>query len=408
MSHVSLYFILLLSKVHNPRNTGNVTTMLCIVIAAPFISVRQFLLYVSQFVVNIVIVMICSVTCDIYCTSEGTLVVCPHSRVQGKGYCTLLSLTWKLRNTVRRLKNTAMAENPKMRSRFLPIRSITKPWRQDKNKKSNIISDAFQGLSMPVVWLQSYLKILLLARHPGWQCEGQSARWFTAGPSTFVQTKFKHLWSPGDETCWLWRSNDFSSFIQCPYGGNNFVFVKGPTVRTSQQLQRSLWNLVSFMVSSDWILITLVTRKPLIHHQVKVSFRLITKYLLKYNNHIYLAIDLKLELITEVPIQIECGSGSGAGTRKYFDHFLFFLRSYGRVVFDLFNNSWIQMLKNHLHILGNNIFEFVKFGTAWFNFRGSVVEGFRSACVFIALCALWWKSGVWARQEPIHVWSKYN
>lgn len=33
----------------------------------------------------------------------------------------------KLRNTVRRLKKKAMAENPNMRRGFLPIRSITKP-----------------------------------------------------------------------------------------------------------------------------------------------------------------------------------------------------------------------------------------------------------------------------------------
>lgn len=38
-----------------------------------------------------------------------------------------LELTWKLRNTVSRLKNKAMAEKPKMSRGFLPIRSITKP-----------------------------------------------------------------------------------------------------------------------------------------------------------------------------------------------------------------------------------------------------------------------------------------
>lgn len=43
-------------------------------------------------------------------------------------------LTWKLRNTVSRLKKTAMAEKPNMRRGFLPIRSITKPWIQgEKN-----------------------------------------------------------------------------------------------------------------------------------------------------------------------------------------------------------------------------------------------------------------------------------
>lgn len=41
-----------------------------------------------------------------------------------------LGLTWKLRNTVSRLKNKAMAEKPKMSRGFLPIRSITKPWGQ--------------------------------------------------------------------------------------------------------------------------------------------------------------------------------------------------------------------------------------------------------------------------------------
>lgn len=38
-----------------------------------------------------------------------------------------LGLTWKLRKTVSRLKNKAMAEKPKMSRGFLPIRSITKP-----------------------------------------------------------------------------------------------------------------------------------------------------------------------------------------------------------------------------------------------------------------------------------------
>lgn len=36
-------------------------------------------------------------------------------------------LTWKLRNTVRRLKKNAIAEKPNMRRGFLPILSITKP-----------------------------------------------------------------------------------------------------------------------------------------------------------------------------------------------------------------------------------------------------------------------------------------
>lgn len=40
-------------------------------------------------------------------------------------------LTWKLRKTVSRLKNTAMEKKPNMRRGFLPIRSITKPWRKD-------------------------------------------------------------------------------------------------------------------------------------------------------------------------------------------------------------------------------------------------------------------------------------
>ena len=44
-------------------------------------------------------------------------------------------LTWKLRNTVSRLKNPAMAEKPNMRRGLLPIRSITKPWGQDRRRQ---------------------------------------------------------------------------------------------------------------------------------------------------------------------------------------------------------------------------------------------------------------------------------
>lgn len=40
-----------------------------------------------------------------------------------------------MRNTVSRLKNTAMAEKPNMRRGFLPIRSITKPWGVEKKNR---------------------------------------------------------------------------------------------------------------------------------------------------------------------------------------------------------------------------------------------------------------------------------
>lgn len=58
--------------------------------------------------------------------SEGLWAVCAWNEVSQLEED--LGLTWKLRNTVSRLKNKAMAEKPKMSRGFLPIRSITKPW----------------------------------------------------------------------------------------------------------------------------------------------------------------------------------------------------------------------------------------------------------------------------------------
>lgn len=60
--------------------------------------------------------------------SEGLEAICVWNEVSEQEED--LVLTWKLRKTVSRLKNKAMAEKPKISRGFLPIRSITKPWGQ--------------------------------------------------------------------------------------------------------------------------------------------------------------------------------------------------------------------------------------------------------------------------------------
>lgn len=69
-------------------------------------------------------------------------------------------LTCKLRNTVRRLKKKAMAENPNMRRGFLPIRSITKPW--ERGQKSNII-----GVPGGVQW---HCRVITEQCYCSWHC----------------------------------------------------------------------------------------------------------------------------------------------------------------------------------------------------------------------------------------------
>lgn len=61
------------------------------------------------------------------------------------------TLTWQLRNTVSRLKNTAMAANPNINRGFLPIRSITKPLDKKRIRKvSSFCPDLYDS-----IWLSS-------------------------------------------------------------------------------------------------------------------------------------------------------------------------------------------------------------------------------------------------------------